>query len=226
MLAFKEEGALVARVEDQPNLVAVASDPVAAAHTAILMKLLEPWAGEDELRRIVGLLVLNFRTPALALCSSEARLVSIGLSQPIAAYIASLKSIFQQALLAEMADRPQFPDFAAVLLFLQSLIGFNHEESFLVLYLDKDLRLINYEAFQSGNSQGVSIQGKAIVRGCLERDAQAVILAHNHPSGNPAPSWPDRVFTRDLQQQLALFDISLIDHIIVSQGKHQSLLHK
>lgn len=226
---YEDETIFPVKSNDSPLLRAVERDAVTASHIAILTRILQPWAAknntDNELQRTVDLLILNYSTPALALCSSRDQLISIGLSPDIATYLASLKTILQQALLAEMAERPQFPDFTAVQTFLQSLIGFNSEESFIVLYMDGDLRLITYSQFDSGNSSTVSIQTRNIVRRSLECNAQAIIISHNHPSGNPNPSWSDRVFTRELKQQLDVFNISLIDHIIVSWGKYESLLH-
>ncbi len=102
-------------------------------------------------------------------------------------------------------------------LMFPKIAGADHEECW-VLYLNRSNRLISLERLSSGGLSETTIDLAAIIRKALEKKASAVILTHNHPSGNPAPSRSDVQMTERLKKALAMMDISLIDHVIVSDG--------
>ena len=90
---------------------------------------------------------------------------------------------------------------------------------FALLMLDSKHRTLGFRALFRRTLDGASAYPRGVVKICLERNAAAVILAHNHPSGDPEPSQADRVLTRKLQDALNLVDIRTLDHIVVgSEG--------
>lgn len=107
----------------------------------------------------------------------------------------------------------------AVRLYLQSLFYGKQYESFVVLFLDVKNCLIDSEEMFRGTLTRASIFPREIVKAALARNAATVILAHNHPGGNAAPSQTDLHLTRLLTQALELVEIHVIDHIIVA-GTH------
>ena len=94
------------------------------------------------------------------------------------------------------------------------LAGYEHEV-FAVLFLDNRHRLIEYVELFRGTIDGASVYPREVVKEALARNAAAVIVSHNHPSGSPEPSAADRALTANLRQALALIEVRLLDHIVV-----------
>lgn len=98
---------------------------------------------------------------------------------------------------------------------LQALLGDYEHEVFALLLLDSRHRVIVFHELFRGTLDSASVYPREVVKICLEHNAAAVILVHNHPSGDPEPSQADRVLTRKLQDALNLVDIRTLDHIVV-----------
>ena len=96
-----------------------------------------------------------------------------------------------------------------------------HEECW-VLYLNRAQKYVGREKISTGGQASTVIDIKIIVKKAVERLASAVILVHNHPSGNPAPGESDRTQTDALRKALAVFDIGLLDHVIIGKKKYFS----
>jgi DNA repair protein RadC len=118
---------------------------------------------------------------------------------------------------AALAD-PQ----AAGRYFAQHLRGLPHEV-FAALFLDTRHRVIAFEELFQGTLDGAEVYPREVVRRALGHNAAAVIVAHNHPSGNPEPSAADRAVTARLKQALALVDLRLLDHFVIGDGPPVSL---
>lgn len=99
-------------------------------------------------------------------------------------------------------------------------------ETFGVIYLDTRHQLIAAEPMFRGTIDGASVHPREVVRRALELNAAAVIAFHNHPSGDPSPSHADRKITQKLQQALALLEIRLLDHVIVTNASYVSLAER
>ena len=92
--------------------------------------------------------------------------------------------------------------------------------------LDKRHRLIQFEELFRGTIDGASVHPREIVKLALQRNAAAVIVSHNHPSGVAEPSQADELITQRVKEALALVDIRLLDHIIVGDGVSVSLAER
>ncbi|SEK35848.1 DNA repair protein RadC [Kosakonia sacchari] len=88
-------------------------------------------------------------------------------------------------------------------------------EVFMMLYLDNQHRLIAHEILFTGTISSTEVHPREAVKRALYFNAAAVIVAHNHPSGDPTPSQADRSITQRLIQALGLVDIRLLDHLVV-----------
>lgn len=99
-------------------------------------------------------------------------------------------------------------------------------EVFAVLYLDNRNRVMGYEELFRGTIDGSSVHPREVVKHALARNAAAVILTHNHPSGVAEPSQADELITRRLKQALALVDIRLLDHLVVGDGACESFAER
>lgn len=97
---------------------------------------------------------------------------------------------------------------------LVKLAGREHE-IFAVLLLDTRHRLIEFTELFRGTIDGASVHPREVVKTALAKNAAAIILVHNHPSGDPTPSSADRAITRRLTEALALVDVRVLDHLIV-----------
>ncbi len=85
-----------------------------------------------------------------------------------------------------------------------------------MLFMDTQHRLIEYAEMFRGTIDGASVYPRELVKEALRLNAAAVIVSHNHPSGNPEPSGADRALTQRLKEALGLVDVRVLDHIIVA----------
>ncbi|MEF9977598.1 MAG: DNA repair protein RadC [Thermomonas sp.] len=106
--------------------------------------------------------------------------------------------------------------------FAQRLRGLAHEV-FAVLFLDTRHRALGFEELFRGGIDGAEVHPRTLVERALARGAAAVIIGHNHPSGNPEPSAADRAVTARIKQALGLVDIRLLDHFIIGDGPPLSM---
>ncbi|ASX26559.1 RadC family protein [Candidatus Williamhamiltonella defendens] len=103
--------------------------------------------------------------------------------------------------------------------FLQNLLSHRDREVFLVLFLNNKHRVISYEELFSGTIDTVEVHPREVLRKALTVNAAAIILAHNHPSGEPEPSQADRLITTQIREASALLDIRVLDHVVIGHGK-------
>lgn len=96
-------------------------------------------------------------------------------------------------------------------------------EVFAALYLDNRLRVIHYEELFRGTINRTSVHPREVVRRVLQINAAAIIFAHNHPSGWQEPSQDDLALTQQLREALALFDVRVVDHLVIGAGQATSL---
>jgi DNA repair protein RadC len=96
-------------------------------------------------------------------------------------------------------------------------------EVFVVLLLDTRHQLLEFRELFQGTIDAANVHPREVVRIALQKNAAAVIVAHNHPSGNAEPSQSDIAITGQLKAALKLMDIRLLDHFIVGRGEVTSL---
>lgn len=106
-------------------------------------------------------------------------------------------------------------------LLLPLLKGVAHEEAWIII-LDSAHKVLNLQAIGIGNTESVVIESKQIVKMVVENGGSALILAHNHPSGNAYPSEADIRMTQNLGNACGIFNIALLDHLIVCDGEYYS----
>jgi DNA repair protein RadC len=107
---------------------------------------------------------------------------------------------------------------AATHRFLIARLRDQPHELFCCLHLDNRHRVISFDELFRGTIDGASVHPREVVKQALTRNAAAVILAHNHPSGIAEPSQADQFITRRLREALALVDIRVLDHCIVADN--------
>ena len=99
-------------------------------------------------------------------------------------------------------------------------------EVFCCVYLDNRHRVIGFEELFRGTIDGASVHPREVVKQALSRNAAAVILCHNHPSGTAEPSQADELITRRLKEALGLVDIRVLDHLVVGDGVCESFAER
>lgn len=109
----------------------------------------------------------------------------------------------------------------AVKIFRPLFEGLQHEECW-VVYLTNSNRVIEHQRVSQGGVQGTVVDHRLIAKRALELLATQVVMAHNHPSGSAEPSSQDKSLTRRISEALALFDIRLLDHLIIAQSGEYS----
>jgi len=105
------------------------------------------------------------------------------------------------------------------------LAGMEHEVVAFI-FLDSQYRLIDYQELFHGTINQSSVYPREVVKVALRLNAAAVIMAHNHPSGNPTESTADRALTEHLVKSLQLLNIRLLDHLIVAGSRAVSFAEK
>lgn len=106
-------------------------------------------------------------------------------------------------------------------IFSPILRNLEHEECW-VIFLNRANRIIAKEKVSVGGISGAILDSRLIIRKAVDKLASAIILIHNHPSGNPYPSETDRRQTRLLRDAAGLLDIALLDHIIIAGNRYYS----
>lgn len=132
---------------------------------------------------------------------------------------AQLKASFElsrRALTQELIKRDTFSAPGAVRDWLRLKLAGRPQEVFMALWLDAQNRLLVADELFVGTLTQTSVYPREVVKSGLSRNAAAVILAHNHPSGVAEPSRADEMLTRSLKEALAMVDIKLLDHFIVA----------
>ena len=109
---------------------------------------------------------------------------------------------------------------------LQTLLLDYPYEVFGTLLLDTQHRLIAFDELFRGTIDSASVYPREVIKHAIEHNAAAVILVHNHPSGDPEPSDADRRITQRLQQALGLVDIRVLDHVVVGYEGYVSFAER
>ncbi len=153
---------------------------------------------------------------SLAAASTKdlARLPGIGPAK--AAQLAATMELARRALAGPLKIKDALASPQAVRDWLRLALGNLQHEVFVALWLDAQNRLIVSEELFRGTLTQTSVYPREVVKRALVHNAGAVILAHNHPSGLAEPSRADEALTSSLKQALALIDVKLLDHFIVT----------
>lgn len=120
-------------------------------------------------------------------------------------------------------QRPVLGSWSAVLEYCRAAMAFETREQFRILFLDKKNRLIADEVQQQGTVDHTPVYIREVVKRALELSASAIILVHNHPSGDPTPSRADIDMTRQIADAAKPLGIAIHDHVIVGRQGHASL---
>ncbi len=140
--------------------------------------------------------------------------------------IAALKSVREAALRlmrSELQERPVVGSWDKLIEYCTAHIAHGKVEEFHILFLDRKNVLIKHEQQQRGTIDHTPVYPREVVKRALELQASALILVHNHPSGDPTPSKADIAVTKDIVKAAQPLGVTVHDHLIIGRGRHTSL---
>ncbi len=124
---------------------------------------------------------------------------------------------------ADLQDRPVVGSWDKLVDYCSAQIAHGKVEEFHILFLDRKNALIKHERQQRGTVDHAPVYTREVVKRALELGASALILVHNHPSGDPSPSKADIAVTQDIKKAAAPLGVVVHDHLIIGHNRHASL---
>ena len=168
-------------------------------------------------------LIAKFGSFAEVIAAPRERLVELdGVSEAVAAQLKIVEAAALRLAKTRLLGRPALSSWAALIDYCAAAMARSQTEEFRVLFLDRKNMLIADEVQSSGTVDHTPVYPREIVKRALELAASAVILVHNHPSGDPAPSRADITMTRDVADAARALGIVVHDHVIVGRNGHAS----
>jgi DNA repair protein RadC len=169
-------------------------------------------------------LLQKFGSFAEVVAASEARLAEVkGMGEAAITELKIVQAAASRFLHGAVKQRPALSSWSAVIDYCRTIQAFADKEQFRVLFLDKRNQLIGDEVLQEGTVDHTPVYPREVVKRALELSATAIVLVHNHPSGDPTPSHADVQMTQQIVAVAAPLGISVHDHIIVGKEGHTSL---
>lgn len=197
------------------------------AQYELLELLLCAFIPRVDVKPIAKQLIDRFGTVSGVLAAPPERLMEVkGVGETATAYIRATNLLMQAAAGDEVKDRPVISNWAALLNYVSLKIRHEKTEQARVLYLDRKNKLIADEKAGQGTVDHAPVYPREIARRALELSASAIILVHNHPSGDPTPSRADIDLTRDIEKALAPLEIKVHDHLVVGAQETVSMKAK
>ena len=145
-----------------------------------------------------------------------------GVGESVALDLKIVEAALKRAMKGQVAKKPVLSSWSSVIDYCRLAMAFAEREQFRILFLDKKNALIADEVQQTGTVDHTPVYPREVMRRALELSATALILVHNHPSGDPTPSGADMRMTRELVDIAKPLGIAIHDHIIVGRDGHAS----
>lgn len=172
---------------------------------------------------IAKALIARFGSFAAAIAAPKAELMAVdGMGEGAAAALKVVHAASLRLLKAELRDAPVLSSWDALMNYLHAALAREPVEQVRALYLDNRNRLVSDEVHGRGTINHTPLYPREIVRRALELQAAALILVHNHPSGDPTPSRADIEMTRELVTAAKALGLAVHDHVIVGNGRWTS----
>ena len=178
---------------------------------------------QKDLKPLAKELLATFGSFAEAISAPVERLEKIdGLGPASIVQLKAVQAAATRLTRGEIRRRPVLSSWSAVLDYCRTSMAFAEKELFRILFLDKRNQMIADEVQQTGTVDHTPIYPREVVKRALELSATAIILVHNHPSGDPTPSRADVQMTQAIIEVARPLGIAVHDHIIVGKDGHAS----
>ncbi|MBL6616759.1 MAG: DNA repair protein RadC [Reyranella sp.] len=167
-------------------------------------------------------LLQHFPSIGHVISAEASQLRAFGLSRRDIAVLRLVHEIACRMARAEVRSRPILGNWQALIAYLQTAMAYQQIEQFRILFLDRKNTLIADEVQQRGTVNHTPVYPREVMKRTLMLNASALIVVHNHPSGDPKPSREDIETTRQLKAAADALEIELHDHVVIGHGKHAS----
>jgi len=198
--------------------------PAALADYELIELLLCQAQPRGDVKPLAKALIREFGDFASVLAAKPDELARVrGMGE---ASVVALKAVEAAALRMQresLLDRPVIGSWKQLLAYCHSAMAHAKVEQFRLLFLDNRNALIADEAQQTGTVNHTPVYPREVVKRALELHASAIIMLHNHPSGDPTPSSDDIAMTREVAETAEKLGIALHDHVIIGKRGHASL---
>ena len=169
-------------------------------------------------------ILARFGSFAETVAASPERLQEIeGVTDAVVTELKIVQAAALRTSQGEVKKRPVLAAMSTVLAYLRSAMAFEDREQFRILFLDRRNRLISDEVQSRGTIDHTPVYTREVLKRALELSASAIILAHNHPSGDPTPSTADIEMTKLIMSVAAKLGVTVHDHIVLGRDGHLSM---
>ncbi|MBK1793601.1 DNA repair protein RadC [Devosia sp. WQ 349] len=197
----------------------------ALADYELLELMLHMIIPQRDTKQLAKDLIARFGSFSDVLSASPLRLKEMkGLGETSIAHIKVVQAVAQRYGRDQIVrDQPILSSWTQLLDYFKGQMAYEDIEQFRILFLDKKNKLIADEVQQTGTVDHTPVYTREVIRRSLELSATAIILVHNHPSGDPTPSAADIRMTKEINDVARPLGIVLHDHIIIGRKGHVSL---
>ncbi len=197
---------------------------LALADYELLELLLFRLIPRADTKPVAKALLARFGSLAEVLGASEALLQEVkGIGPAVALDLKVVAAAAQRMLRSELKGRETLASWTQVLDYCRAAMAFEDREQFRILFLDKKNALIADEVQQTGTVDHTPVYPREVVKRALELSATAIVLVHNHPSGDPTPSRADIDMTREIVEAGKRLGIAVHDHLIIGTKGYASM---
>ena len=180
--------------------------------------------GRQDVKPLARRLLDTFGDLARVVSAPPARLMQAhGVGDAVVMELKLMEAVAQRMARSRVMQRPVLSSWNALLDYCHTVMAHAEQEHFRILFLDRKNVLVADEEQAKGTVDHVPVYPREVVKRALELGASALILVHNHPSGDPTPSSADIDMTRQIMQACAVLGITLHDHLIIGKSREVSL---
>lgn len=177
----------------------------------------------QDVKPLARLLLDTFGDLNRVVTAPPARLAAVkGVGEAVVQDLKILEALAQRMMRARVMHRPVLSSWDALLDYCHTAMAHRETEQFRILFLDRKNVLIADEEQAKGTVDHVPVYPREVVKRALELNASALILVHNHPSGDPTPSQADISMTLQVQDAAQVLGITLHDHLIIGKSREVS----
>lgn len=181
----------------------------------------------QDVKPLARLLLDTFGDFNRVVSASPARLLMVkGVGDAVVLELKIIEASAQRLMRAKVMNRPLLSSWDALLDYCHTAMSHRETEQFRILFLDRKNVLIADEEQAKGTVDQVPVYPREVVKRALELNASAIILVHNHPSGDPTPSDTDISMTHQVQDAAQVLGITLHDHLIIGKSRELSFRSK
>lgn len=176
-----------------------------------------------DVKPLAKTLIKEFGSYTEVISASPERLSGIsGIGENVITILKLVEASAQKYAEGIILEKPVLNNWQGLINYCSTQMSYKIKEQFRVLFLDRQNRLIADEKMQEGTIDHTPVYPREIIKRALELGSTAIILVHNHPSGDPTPSREDIEMTKKIQEAGKQLGVLLHDHLIISKGGHSS----